>query len=91
MNESIAQIDTKLEGQIDKEDSDMEIKGEEIVEDLTDIKDDVDITYIEDWDRRFVLAKYTEEQRRIVHMGTEKLKEYLRLKSLPDWKEQLND
>lgn len=91
MNESIAQIDNKYEQQMDKEDSDQEIKGEEIVEDLTDIKDDTNITYIDDWDRRFVLAKYTEEQRRIVHMGNEKMKEWLRLNSLDDWKEQLND
>lgn len=65
--------------------------GEEIVEDLNDIRDCTHVTYIEDWDRRFVLAKYTEEQRRVVHMGVEKTKEWMALNAMDDWTEQLND
>lgn len=71
-----------------EKDSDEEDKKENetpIVEDLTDIKDCTTVTVIDDWDRRFRLANYTEEQRRVVHKSMKKMEEWYATRDADGW------
>lgn len=61
------------------------------MEDLTDIADSTTITAIDDWDKRFRLANYTEEQRRIVHLANENMRTWMEYNEKTDWTEQLNE
>jgi len=74
-----------------KDDSDneeqSEMNEEPIVEDLTDIKDCIEVTAISDWDKRFKLASYTEEQRRMVVLSNEKMRDWMELFRKSDWTE----
>jgi len=51
----------------------MEAKEEEIIEDLTTPSVVLDVTVIQDWEKRFRLAKYTNEQKRIVNLCLRKM------------------
>jgi len=74
-----------------KEDTDNEQENADeppIVEDLNDIGDCATIEVINDWDKRFLRANYTEEQRRVVHKSVEKMREYFDLLKATDWNRQ---
>ena len=74
-----------------KEDTDNEQENADeppIVEDLNDIDDCATIEVINDWDKRFLRANYTEEQRRVVHKSVEKMREYFDLLKATDWNRQ---
>ena len=75
-----------------KDDSDNDLKDESpIVEDLNDISDCTTVTAIPDWDKRFKLANYTQEQRRIVHLSNENMRAWFEVNDKTDWTEQLNE
>jgi len=88
MTERGSILQTNQIAKMDSDEEDTEIKGEPIVEDLTDISDCLFVTVIPDWDKRFVQAGYTEEQRRIVHHSIERIKEWKQINEMPDWKLQ---
>ena len=59
-------------GEESEEEEEVKIVEETITEDLTDIKDPVSVTPIDDWETRFRLASYTPEQKRIVNLCLDK-------------------
>ena len=73
-----------------KDSEPVEPKEEPIIEDLNDISDATYIPVIDDWEKRFRLANYTQEQRRFVKMGQEKMQEWFDVLKKPDWQSQEN-
>lgn len=61
---------------------------ETITEDLSDIKDPVSVTPIDDWEKRFRLANYTSDQKRIVNLAQDKMAEWLDTFRKTDWTTQ---
>lgn len=69
----------------ESEEEEVKIVEETIVEDLSDIKDPISVTPIDDWEKRFRLANYTSEQKRIVNLAQDKRKEWLETFRKTDW------
>ena len=55
-------------------------KEETIVEDLTTPKVIVEVTQIDSWERRFKLASYSDEQKRCVNAGLDKMREWMEVR-----------
>jgi hypothetical protein len=55
------------------------------VEDMTTPKAITEIVVIEDWEKRFRLANYTSDQRRIINLSLERMKEWFEVYNKDDW------
>jgi hypothetical protein len=60
-------------------------RDEPIVEDMTTPKAITEVIVIEDWEKRFQLANYSSDQRRIINLSLERMREWFEVCGKEDW------